>query len=321
MTAPIYASLTLHTLDAGAQTNVHLDGVVSQCCVGIAGFEFNYGDDDNNVLDMSLTASISSKTVDAAAGTSTVTIKLDGLMEDDNKHSAAVRAQVVLIAVFEGTVYTPTLATTATFSSGSSSSPEIALGGTPNVLQPMLSSFSMGYSSDDQGVNQIAATINIAGSSDNQVSLGGSCILAESTNTKADQLSLAGSLLGDPNSPSLFEIITYSPSATSSSGSVSFTNEVSSAQAVLTSFNAQYPDSDDHKLRALVTSYSYFFSPAEGIAGLQSDGRTFRFKDAFPFMIDDSDGVSMAPSLNMAGSATAASYVVIGAVEQPDSGS
>ena len=173
----------------------------------------------------------------------------------------------------------------------------------------MLSGFSMGYSgSNDQGVNQISASIDI--DSDNgsgSITLGGTCVLAESTKTKADELTLAGSLLADFNTPSLFEVISFS--GTSSGASVTFSQEVTSAQAVLTSFNAQYDGSDDHKVKEFVVSYSYFW--VDGV-GLQPDGRTFVFRNSKPTLEDDSD--------NHQGSASYANYLVIGAVKQPDPG-
>lgn len=302
----------IYNVDAGGQFTFTIPGLVGPYCLALAGVWFNYGDDDNNIFDMSVSVGGVTCTKNSTTNTTTISGTLYGKLEDDSGHTGTVSAQVVLIAVLDGAAtFAPVLANTASFNSGSNSS---GIQGVSGTVTTMLSGFSMGYSGDhDQGVNQISAVVSLGDQGATETTLTGTCVLAESTKTKADNLTLAGALLSDPNNPSLFEII--SVRATSSSAtSVKFTNRVSSAQAILTGFNAQYSGSDVHKVEQLVVSYSYFWSPNPSTIGLQSDGQTFKFYSPQPHMVDDENN-------NQSDNLSYADYVVIGVIEQPDSSS
>lgn len=293
----------------GGQFSFQVDGVVNSnsFCLGLAGFVFDYGSNDNNILDMSV--ALTGVNLSTSNGKSTITGTVSGKLEDDSGHTGNVYTQVVLIAALQGAISQPTLANPPSFVSGGQSDGITVTDASP-ALTALLSGFSMGYSGKhDQGVNLISATVTpyINGS---VVTLGGTCALEESSKTLATSLTLSGGLLADANSSPVFEVKPFRAANNGdATGSVTFDNEVTMAQALLVGFNAQYPSSDTHKVKKMGASYSYFYSPNNSEVGLQPDGKTFLFKTPGAFMYDDEGN-------NQSNSSSYAQYVVIGAVKQ-----
>ncbi len=293
----------------GGQFRFDVDGVVASnsYCLGLAGVIFDFGDDDNNILDMSV--SLTNLTLSVSGGKSTITGTVQGTFEDDDHHTGQVYTQVILIASLSGSFSQPTMANPPGFASGGTSE-SITVNDPSPLFTGLLSGFSMSYSdSKDQSVNQIGANITVYpnGSSAN---LGGTCVLEESSKTKASELTLYGALFADSNASPVFEVIPYQTQAGVTQPTVTFDNEVTMAQAVLVGFNAQYPGTDTHKVKKMGVSYNYFFAPgAPANGGLQPDMKTFMFNNPQPFMWDDEGN-------NLDGSTSYAKYVVIGAVKQ-----
>ncbi|MCY1078155.1 hypothetical protein [Archangium lansingense] len=296
-----------YDIPIGGQFSFTVDGVIASnsFCLGLAGFVFDYGDNDNNILDMGV--SLTGISLSTANGKSTITGTVNGVLEDDDHHTGNVYTQVILIAALPGPYSQVTMANPPSFSSGGTSE-QIPLTVESPSLTGMLSGFSMGYSGDsDQGVNQIGATVTAYLNSGNIATIGGSCVLAESSKTKATNLSLYGALLADASSSPVFEIKAFRAKKGGAT-SVTFDNEVSMAQALLVGFNVQYSGNHDHKVKKMSVSYNNFYSPTGSNAGLQPDHKTFMFLGPQPFMRDDSDN-SQDDNLSYA------DYVVIGAVK------
>lgn len=300
--------LLAYDIAVGGQFRFEVDGIVSNqgYCLGLAGVVFDFGDDDNNILDMSVY--LSNITLSVSGGKSIITGTVQGSFEDDDHHTGTVQTQVVLVAALSGSITQPTMANPPSFASGGTSE-GITVNDPSPTFTGMLSGFSMGYSdSKDQSVNQIGANITVF-SNGNTANLGGSCVLAESSKTKATNLTLFGALLADMGDSPVFEIIPYQAKSGGPT-SVTFANEVTTAQAFLVGFNVQYPGTDTHKVKKAGVSYNYFFSPDGMIGdGLASNGKTFVFGNAVPFMWDD-EGNTQDNSTSYA------NYVVIGAVKQ-----
>ncbi|AKJ04552.1 hypothetical protein ATI61_101364 [Archangium gephyra] len=295
-----------YDIPLGGQFSFTVDGVIqsNSFCLGLAGFVFDFGDDDNNVLSMGV--SLTGISLSTANGRSTITGTVTGTFEDDNHHTGNVYTQVILIAALPGSYSQVTMANPPGFSSGGTSE-QIPLTVESPTLTGLLSGFSMSYSGSDQSVNQIGATVTAYLNSGNVATLGGTCVLAESTKTKATSLSLYGALLADASSSPVFEIKAFRAKAGGAT-SVTFSNEVTMAQALLVGFNVQYSGNDDHKVQKMSVSYNNFFSPTGSNAGLQPDKKTFVFMDPAPFMQDDENN-------RQDNNLSYADYVVIGAVK------
>lgn len=295
-----------YDIPIGGSFSFKVDGIVTTggYCVGLAGFVFDFGDDDNNILDMKV--ALTGTTVSPSGdGGSIITGSVTGVFEDDDHHVGNVYTQVVLIAVMQGPMSMPTLSNPPSFSSGSSSQ-NIQLNDTSNVLAGFLTGFSMGYADgSDQGVNTIGAQVSTNATTGTLVNLNGTCILEESSKTEATNLSIWGGLLADSNSSPVFELKNYSSS--NGSNKVVFDREVTQAQALLVNFHVQYPGTHTHKVKKMGASYNYFWAPNTSM-GLQSDNKTFIFNNPQPFMWDDSNNLQD-------NSASYANYVVIGAVK------
>lgn len=240
-------------------------------------------------------------------GVTTISGKLSSKIEDDGGHTGSVQAQVALIAVLD-TENAPTdLIMVDSFTSGSNSSAVTVYSG-PTAQACMLTGFSMAYSGNDENINQIGANVTFGTNAPPSVTLTGTSILAESSKTQAGTLSLSGAILNDTNSPSLFVTKTVTYASGTGSVSVTFDQKLASAQAFLVGFNAQYPGTDTHKVKQVLASYSYFFSPAPTSQGLSTDGHTFYFTSPGPEMKDDSGNYE-------ATSTSSATYVIVGVID------
>lgn len=295
-----------YDIPIGGQFRFEVDGVVASnnFCLGLAGFVFDYGDDDHNILDMGV--SLTGISLSTSNGKTTITGTVNGVLEDDDHNKGNVYTQVILIAALPGPYSQVTMANPPGFSSGGTSQ-QIPLTVESPSLTGMLSGFSMSYSGSDQNINQIGATVTAYLNSGNIATLGGTCVLAESSTTKATNLSIFGALLADASSSPVFEIKAYRATA-GGANSVKFDNEISFAQALLVGFNVQYPGTHTHKVKKMSVSYNNFYSPTGSNAGLQPDHKTFIFLGPQPFMRDDSGN-------DQDDSVSYADYVVIGAVK------
>ena len=291
----------------GGQFKFTLDDMIdsSSFCLGLAGFVFDFGNTDNNVLTLGVW--LSDISLSTSGGKSTITGTVQGVLEDDHHHTGSVYTQVILIAALPGAYTQVTMANPPGFASGGTSQ-QIALTDKSPALTAILSGFSMGYDSgSDQGVSKVSATITPYLNTGNIATLGGTSLLEESSKTKATTLMVYGGLLADGSSSPLFEIKAFRATA-GGGNSVQFSHEITQAQALLVGFNVQFKDNDDHKLKKMSVSYNNFFSPGGSNAGLQPDKKTFTFLAPQPFMQDDSGNVQDDGS-------SYADYVVIGAVK------
>jgi hypothetical protein len=219
---------------------------VTQYLAGVASFQFSYGVIDHKVQQFGLSLA-STSSYDSTANQSTVRVTATGILSDASGNTLNADASYVTVSVLAWTgIANPDLVLSASYTaaSGGQSSNINLPGSLLPLLNAGLSGFNLNYGSDDYHVGSIMAQV-APGQNGSQGFLTAQAYMRDASGDQAQNPTASGVLLANTATNSGLVIQPYTRQDVGEQN-IPMGVPLSSAMALLTGFQVQFPDGDDH---------------------------------------------------------------------------
>lgn len=266
---------------------------VSQFLAGVASFQLSYGSDDHAVEQMGIQL-----TTNWPGGTQ-VNVGANVVLQDASGNNIDLSSSYVTVTVVAWTGASSNqivLSPSVTVENGEQSS-GITLPNGNNLLQSVLDGFSLSYGTTDHHVNLVQTSVS-ASQSSNVGFISVTAGMNDASGNQAVNPSATGSLIASSMSMPGFVIVPYQAQSGSSNPVIPMGTPISAAVSFLTAFHVQYPDSDDHHVKAIGAGPNQTWVDSSNSSCAQTTG-------VWAWMYDDSDN-------NQDNNNSYASIVVIG---------
>lgn len=234
------------TLNAGV-TPFNFKNSVTQFLAGVASFQLSYGDDDHHVEQMSIQLQTNKPQ------STQITVEAVAVLQDASGHSINTGASYVTVTViaWTGSPTTQVLLSPSYTVADNSQSPGITLpGANDQVLQATLGGFYLSYGNTDHHVERVQASVG-ATQSGNIGAISATAGMIDASGNSAVNPTATGALIATSTSNAGFVVAPYQAQAGSEMTSIPMGTTITAAVSFLTGFQVQYPDSDDHHLKAI----------------------------------------------------------------------
>lgn len=236
------------SLQPNSSANFTFSGQVhpNQCLVGVSSFQFTYGAIDHKVQQLGLSLS-STASYDASKNQSTVRVTPTGILSDASGNTIDSPNSYVTVSVLAWTGTSNdnlVLSNSYSFASNTQSSNITLPGSTLSLLNASLTGFNLNYGTDDYHVASVTAQVS-PGQNLAQGFITGQSAMQDSSGHQAQNPMVSGNLLASNSSnPGLL----IQPYTRQDSGqqNIPVGAPLTGAIALLTGFNVQFPDGDDH---------------------------------------------------------------------------
>lgn len=231
----------------GGTTTFTFNNIVNQYLAGIASFQLSYGSEDHNVEEMSI------KLQTNQPSSKEVTVEAVVVLQDDSGHSIDTTASyvtVTVIATSTGAGSNILLSPSYPVSSPGQSA-GIQLPGMNNpILQSVLAGFDLSFGTTDHQIAQVGATVGAQANANNGY-ISVTADMNDASGNHAVDHGASGALIATPLTDPGFVIVQYKAQSELQMTSISMGTNITGAVSFLTGFHVQYPDSNNHHIRAI----------------------------------------------------------------------
>ncbi|MCX4163401.1 MULTISPECIES: hypothetical protein [Paraburkholderia] len=277
----------------GGSTTFTFDNSFTQFLAGVASFQLSYGSDDHHVEQMSIQLTTN------WPGGAQVNVGANVVLQDASGHNIDLSSSYVTVTVIAwagGSSNQIVLSSPVTVGNGQQSN-GITLPNGNNILQSVLDGFFLSYGTTDHHVNLVEASVS-ASQSSNVGYIAVTAGMNDASGNQAVNPTATGSLIATSMSAPGFVIVPYQAQSSSNEPVIQMGTPISAAVSFLTGFQVQYPDSDDHHVKAIGAGNNRTWVDPSSSSYAQTNG-------VWAWMYDDSGN-------NQDNSNSYASIVVIG---------
>jgi hypothetical protein len=227
-------------------TSFNFKNTVSQFLAGVASFQLSFGSDDHAVEQMGIQLTTN------WPGGSQVDVGANVVLQDASGNNIDLSTSYVTVTVIAWTggssnqiVLSPSVTV-----GNLDQSDGITLPNQNNMLQSVLDGFSLSYGTTDHHVNLVEITVSATQSS-NVGNISVTAGMNDASGNQAVNPSANASLIASSMSAPGFVIVKYEAQSEGDNPVIPMGTPISAAVSFLTAFQMQYPDSDDHHVKAI----------------------------------------------------------------------